>query len=113
MDEAGLRSRRRAGRRVAAIDGKTVRRLADKGNGISPHPYRRRVGERERAALGRGKTDDHSNDTIAIPALLKTLEIKRRVVTIDAMGRRKKTARQVVKLDADYVLAVKKNQPRL
>ena len=29
------------------------------------------------------------------------------------MGRRKKTERQVVKQGADYVLAVKKNQPRL
>ena len=71
------------------------------------------MGDRERAALGRGETDDHFNDTIAIPALLKTLEIKRRVVTIDAMGRRKKTARHVVKRDSDYILAVKKNQPRL
>ena len=29
------------------------------------------------------------------------------------MGRRKKIARQVVKQGADYVLAVKKNQPQL
>ena len=34
-------------------------------------------------------------------------------VTIDAMDCRKKVARQVVKQDADCVLAVKKNQPRL
>ena len=34
-------------------------------------------------------------------------------MTIDAMGRRKKIARQVVKQGADCALAVKKNQPRL
>ena len=34
-------------------------------------------------------------------------------MTIDAMGCRKKTARQIVKQGADYVLAVKKNQPQL
>ena len=65
------------------------------------------------AALGQVKTDDRSNETTAIPKLIKTLEIKGCVVTIDAMGRRKKTARQVVKQGANYVLAVKKNRPQL
>ena len=41
------------------------------------------------------------------------LEVKGCIVTIDAMGRQKKIARQVVKQGADCVLAVKKNQPQL
>ena len=64
-------------------------------------------------ALGQVKTDAHSNEITAIPKLLKMLEIKGCVVTIDAMGCHKKIARQVVKQGADYVLAVKKNQPQL
>ena len=49
----------------------------------------------------------------AIPDLLKTLEIKGCVVTVDAMGCRKKIARRTAKQGADYVLAVKKNRSRL
>ena len=64
-------------------------------------------------ALGQVKTHERSNETTAIPKLLKTLEIKGCIVTIDAMGCRKKIARQIVKQGADCVLAVKKNQPQL
>ena len=64
-------------------------------------------------ALSQVKTDACSNEITAIPKLLKTLEVKGCAVTIDAMGRRKKIARQVVKHDEDCVLAVKKNQPQL
>ena len=65
------------------------------------------------AALGQVKTDDHSNEITAIPELLKTLEVKGCAVTIDAMGCRKKVARQIAKQDEDCVLTVKKNQPQL
>ena len=78
---------------VAAIDGKTVRRSADKANGKSPIHMAGAWATANGAALGKVKTDDHSNETTAIPKLLKTLEIKGCVVTIDAMGRRKKVAR--------------------
>ena len=64
-------------------------------------------------ALGQVKTHERSNETTAIPKLLKMLEIKGCIVTIDAMGCRKKIARQIVKQGADCVLAVKKNQPQL
>ena len=64
-------------------------------------------------AFGQVKTDDHSNEITAIPKPLKTLEVKGCAVTIDAMGYRKKIARQVVKQGAGCVLAVKKNQPQL
>ena len=63
-------------------------------------------------AHGQVKTDDHSNEITAIPKLLKTLAVNGCAVTIDAMGCRRKTARQVVKQGADCILAVKKNQPQ-
>ena len=96
-----------------AIDGKTVRRSEDKANGKSPIHMAVAWATANGAALGQVKTDDYSNDTTAIPKLIKTLEIKGGVVTIDAMDRRKKIARQVVKQGANYVLAVKKNRPQL
>ena len=67
----------------------------------------------ESAALGQVKTDAHSNEITAIPKLPKTLEVKGCIVTIDAVGCQKKTARRVVKRGADRVLAVKKNHPQL
>ena len=99
--------------RVVAIDGKTVRRSADKANGKSPIHMAGAWATANGVALGQVKTDDRSNEITAIPKLLKALEIKGCIVTIDAMGCQKKIARQVVKQGADYVLAVKKNQPQL
>ena len=98
---------------VAAIDGKTVRRSADKANGKSPIHMASAWATANGVELGQVKTDAHSNEITAIPKPFKTLEVKDCAVTIDAMGCRKKIARQVVKQGADYVLAVKKNQPRL
>ena len=98
---------------VAAIDGKTVRRSADKAKVKSSIHMVSAWATANGVALGQVKTDDHSNEITTIPKLLKTLEVKGCVVTIDAMGCQKKIARQVVKQGADYVLAVKKNQPQL
>ncbi len=49
----------------------------------------------------------------AIPELLKLLDLKGAVVTIDAMGCQKEIAREIIASDGDYVLAVKENQPKL
>jgi predicted transposase YbfD/YdcC len=45
--------------------------------------------------------------------LLKALELSGTVVTIDAIGCQKSIAHQIVEKKADYVLAVKDNQPHL
>ena len=49
----------------------------------------------------------------AIPKLLAMLNIKKAVVTIDAMGCQREIARQIKNQGGDYVLAVKDNQPKL
>lgn len=63
--------------------------------------------------LGQEATDAKSNEITAIPKLLKTLELKGAIVTIDAMGCPKEIAKQIVQGGGDYVLAVKDNQPTL
>jgi predicted transposase YbfD/YdcC len=63
--------------------------------------------------LGQRKVDDKSNEITAIPELLKVLEIAGTLVTIDAMGCQTKIADQVRDGGADYLLAVKENQPTL
>ncbi len=44
---------------------------------------------------------------------MELLEIKGCLVTIDAMGCQRNIAEQIVTAEADYVLAVKDNQPKL
>ncbi len=71
---------------VAAIDGKTVRRSADHANGKSAVRMASAWASENVAALGQVKTGDRSNETAAIPKLLKSLELEGRVAAIDAMG---------------------------
>jgi predicted transposase YbfD/YdcC len=63
--------------------------------------------------LGQAATADKSNEVTAIPCLLDALALAGCVVTIDAMGCQPAIARQIVDRGADYVLALKDNQPTL
>lgn len=99
---------------VVAIDGKTLRRSFDRspdGKGaihmVSAWLAKNRV------VLGQLKVEEKSNEITAIPALLRLLEIKGALVTIDAMGCQKDIAAEIVAREADYLLAVKDNQPTL
>jgi predicted transposase YbfD/YdcC len=64
-------------------------------------------------ALGQVATDAKSNEITAIPRLLGILDVAGALVTIDAMGCQKDIAQKVRDEGADYILAVKDNQPRL
>lgn len=57
--------------------------------------------------------DNKSNEITAIPRLLEVLELTGAIVTIDAIGCQKEIAVKVRQRRADYVLAVKDNQPHL
>jgi predicted transposase YbfD/YdcC len=63
--------------------------------------------------LGQQKTADKSNEITAIPELLRLLDIRGATVTIDAMGCQTKIASTIIDGGADYLLAVKDNQPTL
>lgn len=64
--------------------------------------------------LGQVATEVKSNEITAIPRLLSLLEINGALVTIDAAGCQKEIAKQIVlECKADYILAVKANQPEL
>lgn len=63
--------------------------------------------------LGQVATREKSNEITAIPQLLSLLEVKGCIVTIDAMGCQKGIASKIVGQGADYILAVKGNQPLL
>lgn len=63
--------------------------------------------------LGQVAADAKSNEITAIPALLELLDLQGATVSIDAMGCQKEVAAAVLGKRADYLLAVKENQPAL
>ena len=67
----------------------------------------------EGISLGQIKTDEKSNEITAIPKMLDTLDVKGAVVTIDAMGCQVDIAEKIIDREANYLLALKKNQLNL
>jgi predicted transposase YbfD/YdcC len=63
--------------------------------------------------LGQVAVAEKSNEIVAIPALLRLLDLAGATVTIDAMGCQTAIAAQIVGQGADYVLALKDNHPTL
>jgi predicted transposase YbfD/YdcC len=102
-----------AGERVVAIDGKTARRSHDRANGKGPLHLVSAWATDQGLVLGQRAVADKSNEIVAIPALLEALDVEGAIVTIDAMGCQKAIAKKIRARGADYVLAVKDNQPTL
>lgn len=98
---------------VVAIDGKTLRRSFDQATGSSAIHVVSAWSAANRLVLGQVKVEEKSNEIAAIPKLLQVLAIKGAIVTIDAMGCQKAIAEQIIKKDADFVIALKDNQPAL
>lgn len=98
---------------IVAIDGKTARRSHDRANGKPCIHMVSAWAAKNRLILGQVKTEDKSNEITAIPELLKTLDIKGCIVTIDAMGCQKEIAQQIVDQGADYLISLKGNQGNL
>lgn len=101
------------GRKVIAIDGKTMRGSRDDGRGKKAIHMIQALATEEGILIGEKETGEKSNEITAIPELLNKLEIKGCIITIDAMGCQKKIVEKIVKKKADYVLAVKDNQQEL
>ncbi len=63
--------------------------------------------------LGQQKVDSKSNEITAVPLVLKLLNLKGAVVTLDAMGTQREIVAQIKQAEGDYVLALKGNQGKL
>jgi predicted transposase YbfD/YdcC len=98
---------------VIAIDGKTLRRSHNRRLGQGAIHLVSAWARSNRLTLGQVKVDEKSNEITAIPELLRLLHIKGCIVTIDAMGTQKEIAELICAQGADYVLALKDNQPNL
>ena len=98
---------------VVAVDGKTLRRSHDRRAGKDALHLVSAWATESGLVVGQVGTDAKSNEITAIPALLRLLALEGATVTIDAMGCQTAIARQIVDQGADYVLALKDNQPTL
>jgi predicted transposase YbfD/YdcC len=96
-----------------AIDGKTLRGSFDTASGKSPLHLVSAWACDLRVSLGQLAVEEKSNEITAVPKLLELLELTGAVVTLDAMHCQRETASAILKREADYVLVVKGNQPKL
>ena len=97
--------------KVVAVDGKTSRRSFD-GDSKPMHMVSAFASEFG-VVLGQLKTHAKSNEITAIPELIKLLDLKGAIVTIDAMGCQHKIATQITDQGASYIFSLKGNQSTL
>jgi len=98
---------------VLAVDGKTARRSHDHKNGLGALHSVSVWASEFGLSLGQVACAEKSNEITAIPELLRLVDIKGAIITIDAMGTQKAIAAQIIEGEADYVLALKGNQETL
>lgn len=98
---------------VFAVDGKTARRSHDRKKGLGALHSVTVWASDFGLSLGQVACAEKSNEITAIPELLRLVDIKGTIITIDAMGTQKAIAEQIIDSGADYVLALKGNQETL
>jgi predicted transposase YbfD/YdcC len=102
---------------LIAIDGKTSRRTHDKRKGLKALHTLSAYATNARLVLGQLSVPEKTNEITAIPELLDHLaeakQLEGALVTIDAMGCQVAIADKIVEHKADYLLALKGNQPTL
>ncbi|MCP4410377.1 MAG: ISAs1 family transposase [Gammaproteobacteria bacterium] len=101
------------GGEVIAIDGKTAKGSRDRKHQRNPLHMVSAWACHNRLVLGQQATQEKSNEITAIPKLLRLLELKGCIVTIDAMGCQRAIAEQIIDQIGDYVLGLKANQDTL
>ena len=99
------------GPETIAIDGKTSRRSHARSKGRGPLHTVSAWATGQQLVLGQEAVSEKSNEIVAIPLLLKRLELQGALVTIDAMGTQTQIAQTILDGGGDYVLALKQNRP--
>jgi predicted transposase YbfD/YdcC len=98
---------------ILAVDGKTARRSHDRGKGLGALHSVSVWASEFGLSLGQVACAEKSNEITAIPEVLRLVDIKGTIITIDAMGTQKAIAETIINGEADYVLALKGNQETL
>ena len=99
------------------MKGKTSRRSHDRATGTPPLHLVSAFATTSRLVLGQEAVPDKAGETTAIPALIERLAegdgLKGALVSIDAIATNPAIAGTIRAAGADYLLAVKANQPTL
>jgi predicted transposase YbfD/YdcC len=98
---------------VLAVDGKTARRSHDRKNGLGALHAVSAWASEFGLSLGQVACAEKSNEITAIPELLRLVDIRGAIVTIDAIGAQTAIAETIIDEGGDYVLALKGNQETL
>jgi len=102
---------------LVAIDGKTSRRSHDRSAGAAPLHLVSAFATTARLVLAQEAVPDKASELAAIPLLLERLGaddgLKGALVSIDAIATNAEVARAIAAQGADWLLAVKANQPSL
>lgn len=102
---------------LIAIDGKTARRTHDRRKGLKALHTLSAYASNARLTLAQLSVPEKTNEITAIPDLLDQLaeakQLEGALVSIDAMGCQVEIADKIVAHKADYLLALKGNQPTL
>ena len=95
-----------------ALDGKALRGTIEAGKTRGQHLlalYATQTG----VVLGQMPVDEKANEIGVAPELLRTVPLKGRVVTGDAMFAQHSLSKQIVEAQGDYLWIIKDNQPNL
>jgi predicted transposase YbfD/YdcC len=98
---------------ILPVDGKTLRRSHDRDKGLGALHSVSIWASEYGLSLGQVACAEKSNEITAIPELLRLVDIKGGIITIDAMGTQKAIAEEIIAEGADYVQALKGNQETL
>lgn len=98
--------------KIIALDGKTVKGSQDRINGRNAiHCLNAFVTEHHtviRQIIGEAK----ESEITMLPEIIESIDMKGATVTIDAMGCQTEIVKSIRKKNADYMIALKRNQPR-
>jgi predicted transposase YbfD/YdcC len=98
---------------VLSVDGKTERGSRDGTLGLAALAMVSVWASENELVLAQDRIDEGTNEITVIPDLLRLLDVKDTVVTIDAIGCQTEIAQAIIDQKADYVLALKANQGSL
>lgn len=98
---------------VFPVDGKTLRGSHDRKKGLGALHSVSVWASDFGLTLAQVATDEKSNEITAIPELLRLVDIRGAIITIDAMGTQTAIAETIIDGGADFVLALKGNQGTL
>lgn len=108
-----LTSRPGAGLSIeVAMDGKTLRGTIPVGQKQGVHLLAAYL-PKEGIVLMQVEVDSKENEIVAAPRIIKSIDLRGKIVTGDAMFTQRELSKQVVECGGDYLWSVKDNQPSL